>query len=201
MKNLPDKYKKVWQKCQPYYKKARKGDKEHAEEVMKWILEYQGKIKINKDVLVPTAMMHDIGHAAILPEHFELITGGKRLANGKLVHMLAGAKIAKEVLALVGYNKKLSDEIVDIISIHDGYQIKEYKDAGLNKIYNTNNKKFFHDIDAMDGFSLERYKKFAKTFKDKGKLHGLLEDSLNAFFYVEFKKIARDRLETIKKSD
>ena len=63
--------------------------------------------------------MHDIGHSSILPEHFRYITGKDKVLNGKLVHMLVGAKIARDILVSIQYDEKKSDEIVEIISMHE----------------------------------------------------------------------------------
>jgi len=74
------------------------------------------------------------------------VTGPKKIVNAKLVHMLAGAKIAKDILDSVGYDKKKTKEVVDIITINDFDQLK---DVEWKKVYDTPNKKFFHDMDAL----------------------------------------------------
>ncbi|HBB37344.1 MAG: hypothetical protein UX02_C0001G0241 [Candidatus Moranbacteria bacterium GW2011_GWC1_45_18] len=146
IENLPEKYEKIWKKALPILKKGRPGDDVHAKETVKLVLSYQGNIKHDKDVIIPVAMMHDIGHALLLPEHFAYVTGPKKIVNAKLVHMLAGAKIAKDILDSVGYDKKKTKEVVDIITINDFDQLK---DVEWKKVYDTPNKKFFHDMDAL----------------------------------------------------
>lgn len=98
IKNLPAKYAKLWQKCVPLLKQGRPDDLNHAKETAEFILQYKGKLKFDQEILIPMAMMHDIGHSAILAEHFKYITGPDKLTNGKLAHMLIGAKIAQELL-------------------------------------------------------------------------------------------------------
>ena len=123
MVNLPKKYKILWQKCLPILLKCRPGDDQHAAETVKLMANYSGKLKFDKPVLIPVAMMHDIGHAAILEQHFKYITGPEKIVNGKLVHMLTGAKIARELLKSINYDKKKTAEIVEIISIHEFDQL------------------------------------------------------------------------------
>lgn len=197
MNNLPKKYASVWKKCLPLLKKGRPGDLGHAEETVKLILEYNGRIKINKDVLVPVAMMHDIGHFLILPKHFKYITGFHKIANGKLVHMLVGAKIANDILSDLKYDEKKKNEIVDIVSMHDFDQLKgvDYK-----KAYNTVNKRFFHDMDSLDRYTEKRLQSLYTINKEREKSLILLQEFLNLFFYDEFKKRAEKRLEGIKLS-
>jgi len=86
----PKPYQKIWLKCRPLLQAGRPGDLNHARETAQFILNYQGGLSIDRDILVPVALMHDIGHSAILAEHFKFVTGPQKIINGKLVHMLAG---------------------------------------------------------------------------------------------------------------
>ena len=194
---LPEKYKGLWEKVLPLLKQGRLGDDVHALEVAKFIVGYKGDLKLDFDILIPLAIMHDIGHVAICPEHFKFITGEAKLINGKLVHMLAGAKIAKDILEEVGYDKARTDEIVDIISIHDADQLKE---VDKEKFYDTENKRLFHDIDSLDRFTKQRLKSIGKLFPSKSRkeLIEILAGTLNEFFYDEFRDLARENLEELK---
>ncbi len=195
IKNLPEKYKELWEKCLPILQKGRPGDDSHAIEVAEFIIN-SGNKNIDLDVLIPVAIMHDIGHSGILPEHFKYITGGERLVNAKLVHMLVGAKIAKKILDSINYDKDKIAEIIDMISIHDADQLEG---ANASEIFNTNNKRIFHDIDCMDRYNLERMKKMEKLFPDKNKMFEMLEKNLDAFFDPSLKEVAKNKLEEIKK--
>lgn len=198
IKNLPVKYKKIWEKCQPLLKKGRADDLLHAAQVVEKILAYKGKIKIDREVLIPVAMMHDIGHSAILKRHLKYVTGEFKIVNGKLVHMLAGAKIAEDILTAVKYDNRKIKEIADIISMHDADQL-----SGIDKkrIYDTVNRKFFHDIDSLDRYNEKRIKKFSIYFKNKEKIFEFLEKGIENFFYQEFKEKARESFENIKYED
>lgn len=194
LKNLPQQYKKLWNKCKKLLKNARQGDLEHAEETVKLILNYKGDLKFDPEIAIPVAMMHDIGHIAILPEHFKFITGPEKILNSKLVHMLAGAKITKEILKKVGYANDKIQEIAEIISIHDFDQLK---DMDLNKIYDTDNKKFFHDIDGLDRYTEKRLEKVSNLYTDRGKLLQILEEGLKLFFYDEFRERAKTNFKNL----
>ena len=191
IKILPKKYLKIWKKCLPFLKEGRPDDQRHAEELVQYLINYASGLKLDLNILIPTAMMHDIGHAAILPEHFKYITGENKILNAKLVHMLAGAKIAKEILIRTKYNKHEIKEIVEIIAAHDADQLSG---VNIKKIYNTKNKKNFHDIDMLDRYEPARIKNFLKFYKNKEKLIRALRESLNSFFFAEFSSIARAKL-------
>ncbi|MCU0680247.1 MAG: HD domain-containing protein [Planctomycetes bacterium] len=195
VKKLPGKYQKLVKECRVYFKECREGDGEHGLEVAQIIHNYSGKIKINKNILIPVALMHDIGHSVILSEHFKYITGEEKIANGKLVHMLAGAKIAKNILEKLKYPTKEIKEIVEIISIHDFDQLNG---VDWKKNYNTINKRFFHDVDSLDRYNLRRLSKLGGFYKNKKTLLKVLENFLNFFFFTEFKKIASNNLRAMK---
>jgi hypothetical protein len=191
IKDLPEKYQVLWGKCLPLLKLGRPGDDEHAKEVVEFILNYRGKLVLDQDVLVPVAILHDIGHSAILPGHFKYITGPEKIENGKLVHMLVGAKIARDLLQSIDYDQGKIEEIVEIISIHDSDQLK---DVDLRGIYNTENKKIFHDIDCFDRYNERRVKSISSVYKDRGELLALLEKLTKNFFYQEFRDIAQEKV-------
>lgn len=185
---IPETYQAIWEKIEPLLKQGRNGDDEHALQVTEFILNNVDQKFF--DILIPVALMHDIGHSAILPEHFKYITGQEKVTNGKLVHMLVGAKIAKDILISVKYDPNKINEIVEIISIHDADQLE---DTDVMKIYDSRNKKLFHDIDCMDRYNTERLKKMSKTISDKDKMFMMLKNGLESFFYSEIKKIAKER--------
>lgn len=191
---IPSKYQKIFKKCSPLLKKGRPDDYGHAQEVVDFILDYRGKINLDKDILIPAAIMHDIGHSAILPKHFEYIAGPDKIVNGKLVHMLAGAKIANDILNSVKYDKNKIQEIVDIISIHDFDQLSS---VDFKKFYDTENKKVFHDIDSLDRYTTKRIKAVLGRWKDRNKIMNILNECLKLFFFDEFRKIAQEKLKKL----
>jgi predicted HD phosphohydrolase len=77
---VPPKYLKIWKKAEKILDKGRKGDKIHCKQTAELVWNYINQYKKGDlDVLIPVAMMHDIGHAAILPQHMKYITGPKKL--------------------------------------------------------------------------------------------------------------------------
>ena len=173
----------IWRICEPILKTGRPGDDKHAAASVRFILEYRGALKFDRDVLIPVAMMHDIGHSAILPKHMKLVTGVVKLPNAKLVHMLAGAKIAEDLLRQTKYPKKIREEIVEIISTHDYDQMEG---VDITTAYDTENKRVWHDIDSLDRFDPKRIGKIlgvgGKTLAGR-KIAAGLKKLLESFFY------------------
>ncbi|MEI6650110.1 MAG: HD domain-containing protein [Candidatus Moraniibacteriota bacterium] len=191
---VPEPYRNIWDRAKPMLERGRAGDVDHAVETVKMILEYRGGIPIDLDVLVPVAMMHDIGHIAILPEHFRYVTGPEKIVNGKLVHMLTGAKVAREVLESAGYDTGKSGEIVDIISIHDADALEG---IDHDRFYDTENKKIFHDFDRLDRFSELRLKNVRDLYSDESVVKKMLDESLCTFIFPEFRELAESRLRNL----
>lgn len=196
IKNLPEKHQILWEKCLPLLKLGRPGDDEHAKEVVEFILSYKGELFLDKDILIPAAIMHDIGHSAILPEHFKYVTGPEKIKNGKLVHMLAGAKIANDILSSLNYDSEKIAEIVEIISIHDSDQLEN---VDLEKKYDSENKKLFHDFDCLDRYTEKRLKSISSIYKDREELLKVINGMIKDFFYEEFRNMAKTKMNELLK--
>ncbi len=195
IENLPEKYQTLWAECLPLLKLGRPGDDEHAAETVKLVLDYRGRLEFDADVLIPVAMLHDIGHSAILPEHFKYITGQNKLVNGKLVHMLAGAKIAHDLLHKIGYDSEKAKEIVEIIAMHDTDQLKI---EDWKSWYETQNKKVFHDLDALDRYTEKRLRSMVDSgMYDMDEILKELSRLLDNFIFPEVRKKAEENLNKI----
>ncbi len=189
---IPKKYYKIWEEAVPYLEKCRSGDLEHCARIAEEVFRLGGDKNLDLDVLIPVAIFHDIGHSVILPEHFYLISGPKKEQNSKLVHMLTGAKIAKDILTKIAYPADKIKKIVDLIAIHDNQD---------RSLFDSEEKIFFHDLDRLDRFS----KYTLDTAKDefglepKEALDMLEEKLLPDLIGDDFKAEARKRLEDLKK--
>lgn len=197
IENLPAKYQPLWEECLPLLRLGRPGDDEHAAETVKLVLDYQGRLEFDADVLIPVAMLHDIGHSAILPEHFKYITGQNKLVNGKLVHMLAGAKIAHDLLQKIGYDSEKAKEIVEIIALHDADQLKI---EDWKSWYDTQNKKVFHDLDSLDRYTEKRLRSMVDSgMYDMDEILKELSRLLDNFLISEIKTAAEEQLKLLIK--
>ena len=190
---LDPKHREIFDQALPYLEEGRPGDIEHVYFLLEQIISFRSdRIPVDLDILVPTAIFHDIGHSAVLPEHFVHLTGQKKIRNGKLVHMLTGAKIAKDVLAHVGYDKAKSDEIVGIVAVHDADQV----DGMGMECYDTENKKIFHDFDRLGIMEPDRFKIMLEKFTSNDnfeKLRNELDKLSSSFFFDELQKLSDSR--------
>jgi HD superfamily phosphodiesterase len=74
----------------------------------------------NPEVVLPAAMLHDIGWKSI-PDHLHLkaFGPGKNDMEINRIHEVEGAKKAREILQAVDYDPERIEEIVEIILGHD----------------------------------------------------------------------------------
>ncbi len=72
------------------------------------------------EVVLPAVMLHDVGWKTI-PEDLQVKAFGPGQKDMELNrrHEVEGARIARAILEQVGYDPKLTDEIVEIILGHD----------------------------------------------------------------------------------
>jgi hypothetical protein len=199
VRSLNPKVKKILDISLPLLEQGTPGSVDHAYDLIGEMLSFRSsKLKVDLDIMLPLAILHDIGHAAILPEHFSLLTGPVKIKNSKLIHMLTGAKIAKEILGQIGYDEAKSKEIVGIIAMHD-YDQLEGVDANA---FNTYNKKLFHDFDRLEGFNPVRMKAYTKNFvKDPSQFEKVINNIMKTkdnLFFDEFKSLAEERAGNIK---
>jgi HD superfamily phosphodiesterase len=189
---IPKKYYKIWEEAVPYLKKCRSGDLEHCARIAEEVFRLGENKNLDLDVLIPVAIFHDIGHSVILPEHFYLISGPKKEQNSKLVHMLTGAKIAKDILIKLDYPADKIKKIVELITIHDNQD---------KNLFDSEEKIFFHDLDRMDRFSEYTIKTAKDEFglEPKEALIMLEEKLLPDLIRDDFRDEARKKIIELKK--
>lgn len=136
-------YKKLWESAKPYYEKGRVYDIPHIEWMMKEIDRIAKIENLNEDLLMPIAILHDVGYS--VAGH---VNPNIKCPDSKQAHMIEGAKIAEKILAELEYDKELSQKIVRYISVHDNWILgddapfKECKEMGV-----------FNDLDFLWGQS------------------------------------------------
>lgn len=74
----------------------------------------------DKDVVIPSLILHDVGWK-IVPEELLSLAFGPKVKSPELnrMHEVEGAKIAKEILEKLNYDKNKTKEILKIIEGHD----------------------------------------------------------------------------------
>lgn len=127
-------YLKIWKLAKPYYQKGRSYNVAH----VWWQMQHADKIadleKLNKKLLLPIVILHDVGYIAVKEKNPNIKDRGS-----KRLHMQEGAKIARQILKKVGYDPALAEEIAYYISVHDNWCFgddKPYQECREMAVFN-----------------------------------------------------------------
>jgi len=111
-------YLKMWELAKPYYLKARPEDVDHIQWMMKDAMFICEQENIDDSLLLPLVIFHDVGYA--------LVDSTRFLEKGpRKEHMKQGARIVKEELTKLNYDKNKIEKISYYISVHDNWSFGE----------------------------------------------------------------------------
>ncbi len=133
-------YKKIWDLAKPYYEKGRQMDIPHIEWMMERVEEVCQKENIDKSVLMPLAILHDVGYSEL---HDPANTNYYKV-DVRRAHMKTGAIIGTKILNMLSYPKEKIDQIIHYISIHDNWAFGEVEIFIKDKLLGT-----FKDLDYL----------------------------------------------------
>lgn len=183
-------YKKIWDLALTY-QDARE-DKGHGKVVTHYATKICKIEKVNEDVVVPAAILHDIGWSQLSKNERMLIfdhsvSQEKRL-KARYKHQDLGVKLAKNILKEINYPEELTNEILEIISQHDTRKgfLSDNEGAvrDADKLWRFSKTGFYDDINKSNITSKYYYEK----------LHKLI-GSPDFFYFGSSRKIAKEELD------
>jgi len=153
---MQDIYLQIWQLSKPYYQKGRPMDIKHIEWFMQKVDEVCEQESLDKTLLMPLAILHDIGYATLA----DIAETNYYDKDIRKAHMEAGAKLAGKILESVNYPKNKSKQIIKYISVHDDWAFGKI-DVYLNdRILGT-----FKDLDYLWIYTQEGCRAIQKVLK------------------------------------
>ncbi|MCJ7804781.1 HD domain-containing protein [Patescibacteria group bacterium] len=193
-------FKEIWQLALPYQDK--RDDQGHAKTVLKYAFKLLKTEKADKDIVIPTAILHDIGWSQLTKkERFfvyknkitkEMEMKMKSKVGVRVKHELAGERLAREILEKIKYNKKKIKKIRAIIKQHD-----------IDKISISPEDCLVKDADRLWVFSKLGFEADIKRFNfSPAKCYNILVKNLNLPNYFKTKsakKIGKQELEKRRK--
>lgn len=194
MNFMKEKFKKIWEMAIPFQDK--RDDNGHAEIVTNYAIQLCKLEKIKDDIVVPAAILHDIGWSCLTKKErfliFDPCLTPEAERKIRIKHEEKSAKLAKKILNQVKYPLDLMGNIVEIISKHDTRKNFLSKEDGLvrdaDKLWMYTKIGLEADI-RRRGLTFDELYNYLKKQIDK-----------KYFFYSESaKKIARKEFEDRKK--
>lgn len=80
----------------------------------------------DKKIVEPAVILHDVGWSQLKPEEIKIAFGvnakGEKAKKLNRIHEVEGARIAREILTKLDYDRSFTDEIGRIIERHDSGQ-------------------------------------------------------------------------------
>ena len=110
-------YRKMWELAKPYLD-TRENDS-HTQISLKFAQQLLKKEGGDEDIVIPAIILHDVGWKRLPEElHLKAFGPGSDPALTR-IHEVEGAKIAREILEQLHYDRNKTQEILRIIEAHD----------------------------------------------------------------------------------
>ena len=150
---MKEKYQNIWELAVKYLKKGlNKNFIIHTEGVVMAMELILKKEKGDPDILIPAAMLHDVGWANV-PKKYQRATNKEDKLRGMKLHIESAPEIIKKILQSVNYKAFQINEIIDIVQAH-----KFKKPRRLSK-------KMLIDADQLSDAFKEQFYSDVKVYK------------------------------------
>ena len=158
----------LFQKAGPYLNV--RGDKRHAaisHRYSLYLMKHEGG---NHKVIEPAVILHDVGWFCLKPQELTVAYGvrakGKEADRLNRIHEIRGAAIAQNILAEMGFESSLVNEITAIIKRHDSginaYTLEEKVTRDADKMWRFSKIGFWTEKKRQALYAKELYDHLAK---------------------------------------
>lgn len=145
------KYQNIWESAVPYLEKGiNKNFILHTEGVVKAMKLILKKEKGNPDILIPAAILHDVGWANV-PKKYQCTFNKADKLQGMKLHIKLAPEIVREILKSLNYNIFQINEIIDIIKAHKFKNPKKLSKQMLidaDQLSDAFKEQFYSDVKA-----------------------------------------------------
>ena len=173
-----DQERQLWTATLKYLERGRPGDVEHTRRVVAYGKTLLAKEPGNPRVVVPALIIHDTGWSKVdFSDFVDAPAVDKKDTASVKLHMHHGANIAREILEAVGWDPAVTQQIADIIAVHDAPE-------KIRALHNLDAALVF-EADWLDKYGQASQKRYFEIFSDEGKIEELnryLEKNKFVFF-------------------
>jgi hypothetical protein len=182
MNFMNKKYQKIWELTKPQLRKGKIKDFVlHTEGVVKATEMILEKEKGDAEILIPSAILHDVGWAKV-PVELQNVKDRKK-ENKKIIrkalelHIEFAPEIINKILTKLGYDKKIIRKIIDVVKDH---KFKNPRDL---------NKRILIDADVVGCVFREQFYSDAKSYKNSPKENYEIRKKDDKFYTKTAKEI------------
>ena len=173
-----DQEEQIWGRVRNYLKRGRPGDIEHTRRVLAYGKTLMAKEGGNPQVVIPALILPDTGWSKVdFSDFVDAPAVDKKDTASVRLHMHHGADIAREVLETAGWDPAVTQQIADIIAVHDAPE-------KIRALHNLDAALVF-EADWLDKYGEASQKRYSEIFSDGHKIEELnrhLEKNKFVFF-------------------
>ena len=173
-----DQERQIWAATLKYLERGRPGDVEHTRRVVAYGKALLDREPGNPRVVVPALIIHDTGWSKVdFSDFVDAPAVDKKDTASIRLHMHHGANIARKILEAVGWDPTITQQIADIIAVHDAPE-------KIKALHNLDAALVF-EADWLDKYGQASQKRYSEIFSDGGKIEELnryLEKNKFVFF-------------------
>lgn len=167
-------FQKIWEKALPYQDK--RDDNGHAMIVTENALELLKIEEANENIVVPAAILHDIGWSQLPKDQamkiFDPLTTSSEKLRLRLLHQHLGAKLAESILNELDYPANYRRHIIEIITEHDTrenfYSLEDSIVRDADKLWRFSKQGFWADVSRTQSHPKDILKKLEKKIDMPG---------------------------------
>ncbi|MBR9702248.1 HD domain-containing protein [Candidatus Pacearchaeota archaeon] len=163
-------HKDIWDLALPYLEKGLRKDlvthSKYVFKCMEILLKNEGG---NKNILIPAAILHDVGWSKVPPEIQINWRNSEDKIKGERLHLEYAQQIIREILGKTGYHEDETNRIIDIVVAHkfqDPNELDKQLLIDADSVADAFKKQFYSDAKAYDSTPEELY-----NFRKKNKFY------------------------------
>ena len=187
IKDLSATEKKIYELALPFL--SVRDNVPHTEDVVKFALKLLKTVPGNRQVVVPAVILHDVGWSKVEKDLVLKAYGPQKDPNLTGIHEEEGVKIATEILQEIGYDGKMTEEILQIIARHD-----------TGKETSSINEQVAKDADKLSRFAVSFWLVIKNFGYDPREYYKYVESHLEQWLLLPVsKKLAMAELRNLRK--
>jgi len=200
IKGVSKKFNILWEAAERLLEQAEPREVAHTEDMIDAVLECRGVLKYDLNIFLPLAMLHNIERVKVLKEYFNDVVITAKLKDDKIVRITPAENVIKNLSESIGISPAHINEILSVFKVRKKARRAEKDgDAETAKLlYNTDNKKLFHDLHLLSRFNRKEIKTMKSGFSDKELFNKMINIRFNLFFNDELRRVAEDRFRAIE---
>jgi len=198
-KDVPEKFSKLWQATEKLLEQAKPEEVAHTKDMINAVLESRKTIKLDLDIFLSLAILHNIERIEVLKKYFKNVSISSKLKNNKIIRLSPAENVAKNLLESINISPMKIEEIIGILKLREKARKTAHTDTkAKNKLYNTDNKKMFYDLHLLSRFNKEEIKDMEKALSDKDEFDKLINSHFNLFFNDKLRMVAQKKFREIE---